>query len=407
VQLKNYNDTIDWLFKQFPSYQNIGASAYKPGLDNVKQLMQAFDNPQEDLDFIHIAGSNGKGSTASMLASIYTEANFKVGLFTSPHLLDFRERIRVNGQVIDEQTVIAFCNTVRNRKWDIQPSFFEITLCLALLHFKKEKCDLCILETGLGGRLDATNVVTPRLSIITNISLEHTQFLGNTLEEIAFEKGGIVKENISVVIGNMTKEVHTVFDRITQERKSKKILAERKKTEFNIPLLGDYQKDNFACVLSSLEELQPNYTVSDQQIASGLDRLTRNTGFKARLQVVEQNPRVIYDVSHNPEGIQKTLDFFSSEIASNKLLIVYGTSADKNLDEIFDLFPKNIRYFMTEFSNSRSARHEQLNEKSNKFKLDSTFFPDPKAALSKAKQLADKDNTILVFGSFFMIHDVL
>lgn len=398
-----YKETIDWLFQQFPSYQNVGVKAYKPGLENTEKLLAHFGNPHHDLKFIHVAGTNGKGSTCSMLASILTESGNMVGLFTSPHIQDFRERIRVNGEMVSEEFVIDYVQQIQAANIDFEPSFFEISFLMALLWFKQSNCTVCVIETGLGGRLDATNVIIPLLSLITNISLEHTQFLGNTITEIAGEKAGIIKNNVPVVIGEREIESSKVFDAIAQEKNALIQYAPDNEISIpmNFPLLGNYQQANYKLVKMAIDLLQPSFPISFENISQGLSNLTKNTGFYGRLQVISESPRVIFDVSHNEAGIKATLDFFKDE----QLVIVYGTSADKNLDAIFPLFPQNAAYLFTEFENERSATTQKLDEYALNFKLSALFFKNAQNALFKAKTIANKGDTILVFGSFFLISD--
>lgn len=407
MQLKSYSETIDWLFQRFPSYQNIGASAYKPGLENVLKLCEAFDNPHEKLKFVHVSGSNGKGSTCSMLASFLTENNLKTGLFTSPHLVDFRERIRVNGNLISEEEVILFCQRINSLELDFEPSFFEITFVMALENFVKNHCAICVIETGLGGRLDATNLIQPLLSIITTISLEHTNFLGNSLEEIAFEKAGIIKNQTPVIIGNRNPITEKVF--ITKAKTENSNIQFNGDSSFpipeNFPLLGKYQIENYQTVCMAIGELSKTYELTMDKMEISLDKLTKNTGFQGRLQIVSESPRVIFDVSHNVEGIKATLSFLMSKFG--KLNIVYGSSADKNFDDIFPLFSKQDTYFFTEFSNERSAELSVLKDYSKIYELEASFFTDPNKALSKAKSLCHNEDTIVVLGSFFLLHDFL
>jgi dihydrofolate synthase / folylpolyglutamate synthase len=408
VQPKSYSETIDWLFQRFPSYQNIGASAYKPGLENILSLCKAFGNPQNQLQFVHIAGSNGKGSTSSILASFLIENQLTTGLFTSPHLVDFRERIRVNGEMISEAEVIDFCEKINQINLDFEPSFFEITFVMALDYFSKQNCEICVIETGLGGRLDATNVITPLLSIITTISLEHTNFLGNDLTSIAFEKAGIIKKNVPVVIGHKNEITFPVFlEKARLENAEMRFATDHFfPTPDNFPLLGDYQRQNYQTVCSGIEILKNHFSMlSMDKMAKALKNLQFNTGFQGRLQIMEENPRVLFDVSHNAEGIKATLDFLES--AGTSLKIVYGSSTDKNFDEIFPLFPLKHTYFFTEFENVRSAGIEILKEKAAKRQLNATFFKNPSNALAEAKHLANNTETILVFGSFFLLHDFL
>lgn len=407
---KKYQDTIDWLFAQFPSYQLMGSSAYKPGLENVNKLCEALGHPESKLKFVHVAGSNGKGSTASMMASFLTENNEKVGLFTSPHLVDFRERIRVNGEMIDEASVIQFCEKIQKLELDFEPSFFEISFCMSLEYFVSMKCGICVIETGLGGRLDATNVIAPALSIITVISLEHTNFLGDTLEKIAGEKAGIIKQNIPVVIGARQKETSAVFETKAQEMQASIFFSDSYAIDFDrdFPLLGDYQKENFktAC-LASLVLNQEKETFDFSKWLPALVNIVKNTGYQGRLQVMSESPRVIFDVSHNTEGIQKTLKFLNSESTKSKLHIVYGSSADKNFDAIFTLFPKDAIYYLTEFENERSATEEKLKNAASKEELNCKTYSSANQALEESKKAANDDDTILVFGSFFLLHDFL
>lgn len=407
MQHKTYLETIDWLFQQFPSYQNIGAAAYKPDLINIQKLCALVGNPHHDLKFVHIAGTNGKGSTSSMLASILTEAHFKVGLFTSPHIIDFRERIRVNGVTISEGAVIDFCRTIKNANLDFEPSFFEITFAMALVHFKKEKCTICVIETGLGGRLDATNVITPLVSVITNIAIEHTQFLGTTLHEIAGEKAGIIKPTIPVVIGETTPETKIVFTEAAVRNKSRIIWCE----EFplpspdRVPLLGEYQRFNLRTVLCTLSQLREmGFTIPEEAIISGLNKLQINSGIFGRMQIVNKSPLVILDVSHNVDGVKKTLDSIE-KINKGQLYIIYGSSSDKNYREIIALFPKDSRLSLCSFSNQRSLSHAELQNLAYELHPTPQIFTSVKEAIEQVQTSANKEDTILAFGSFFLISD--
>lgn len=403
----SYSETLDWLFEQFPAYQFVGASAYKPTLDNTNSLCSIYEHPENKLRFIHVAGTNGKGSTSSMLASILTEAGEKVGLFTSPHIIDFRERIRVNGEMISEQFVVDFSKDIRSKNFSFSPSFFEISFLMALKYFLESKCTVCVIETGLGGRLDATNVITPLLSIITNIGIEHTQFLGNTIEEIGTEKAGIIKNEIPVIIGETTPSTKALFTKIALERKSPIFFSEEFPTsiKFTPPLLGDYQKRNLHTVLLACEHLKPFFKgINDKKISSGLTNLTQNTGFFGRLQIVQKDPLVLFDVSHNKDGIEATLSAVSV-LNKGQLHILYGSSADKDVDEIATLFPKNAQINFTKFSNTRSLSIPQLETLDRKFKFSAKIYSNPPKALEEIQSIANKDDTILVFGSFFLLSD--
>ena len=402
-----YLNTIEWLFKQFPAYHKIGASAYKPDLTNCLRLSELFGNPHLDLKFIHIAGTNGKGSTSSMLASILQESGEKVGLFTSPHIEDFRERIRINGEMISENEVISFCNKVKSFQLDFEPSFFEITWTMALIHFSNLKCTVCVIETGLGGKLDATNIITPILSIITNIGLEHTNFLGDTLEKIAYEKAGIIKNNIPIVIGETLPQTKIVFEKIALEKQSNLYLAENSQvqTPQNFPLLGDYQLKNYRIIDTAIPILNDlGFSISESSISTGLQNLAKNTGFRGRMQIINRSPLTIMDVSHNYDGIKATLESLL-KINTGNIKIVYGTSSDKDLDSIFSIFPLDAEYYFTEFSNDRSAQLTQLKDKAEIIKLNAHFFSNPKEALKSAQKSTNEKDTILIFGSFFLISD--
>lgn len=404
----DYQQEIDWLFHQFPSYQNIGAKAFKPTLANSLAICEFLVNPENKLKFIHVAGSNGKGSTSSMLASILTEAGYKVGLFTSPHIKDFRERIRINGQQITEEKVIEFVQKIKQAKLSFEPSFFEITFGLALEYFNEEQCDFCVIETGLGGRLDATNIITPLLSIITNISLEHTAMLGNTLEEIAVEKAGIIKEGVPVVVGETASHLYPIFEQIAKQRNAKMIRS-TSVTEidnFKTPLLGEYQLENLRTVLCSCQLLaEQGIHLNPTIIQKGLDNLFTNTGFSGRLQIVSESPLTIFDVSHNPAGIKASFKAIS-KLNKGQLHIVYGTSADKDIESILDVLPKDANFYFTAFTSERSMCIEDLKSAAQTFDQSKcTFFSNPHLALKSAQNNANHTDTIVVIGSFFLISD--
>lgn len=386
----------------------MGEKAFKPTLANSWKIMQFLDSPQKKVKCIHVAGSNGKGSTCSILASILTESGYKVGLFTSPHIKDFRERIRINGQQIPEQNVIDFIQKVKTSPLDFEPSFFEITFGMAMEYFANENCDVCIIETGLGGRLDATNVVEPILSVVTNISLEHTALLGDTLEEIAFEKGGIIKPNTPVILGETAPQLYPIFDELAKKNNASVHFASElnSKKNFISPLLGEYQKENLRTVLKTCEVIKLlGFQVKDESIQHGLDNLSRNTGFFGRLHITNTAPLTIFDVSHNPAGISASFRFIE-ELNKGKLHIIYGTSADKDLASILTLFPKDAHYYFTEFSNQRSIDISLLKiEVEKNWSSKCLFFNNPIEALTQAQQHANHEDTIVVIGSFFLISD--
>ena len=402
-----YSEAVSWLFEQFPSYQVIGSKAYKPTLDNTKKLLAILGNPQDDLRFVHVAGSNGKGSTCSMIASALTEAGYTVGLFTSPHIEDYTERIRINGDPIDQQSVVDFIETIQRTEFGFDPSFFEMTFALALKHFISQYCDIAVIETGLGGRLDATNVITPLLSVITNISLEHTQILGDTLELIAAEKAGIIKQGVPIITGEKKPSIQAIFEEKAKTLHADFSLANQHfEVPTDFPLLGDYQKENFKLAKSALNKLNEiGFSINDDHIRKGLERINQNTGYKARLQIWKNDPLTILDVSHNPDGIKHTLETIQ-EINKGALHIVYGTSSDKDIFSILNEFPNEAYFYLTEFSNPRSAKIDQLkNALSAKNVHSSAFFSDAKIALETAQNIAKQSDTILITGSFFLVSD--
>lgn len=396
---QTYLDCVAWLFAKFPAYQQIGASAYKPGLERVELLLEKLNIDPQLIPSIHIAGTNGKGSTAAYCASILTEKKYKVGLFTSPHIYDFSERIRVNGTPISEGFVISFCEKVRRELPHLDASFFELTFAMALAYFQAQKCDYMVIETGLGGRLDATNVIYPRLSIITNISLDHQEFLGNTLEDIAKEKAGIIKKNIPVVIGE--KSIHTaqVFEQQAQALMAPLYFAVAFPIDpqFLIGVQG-YAKQNLKNALVSLnllgEELTP------QLISISLQNLFRNTGHFGRLELVQQQPKVLVDVSHNTAGIEATLRVIENEF-SGKLYIIYGAAKDKNAAEILALFPKEAVIAACTFQNLRSKSKEDWQKLGIV-----TIYDDVNNAKAMILQQMNPEDLLWITGSFFLIADL-
>lgn len=404
MHLNSYKKATEWLFQQFPSYQKIGSKAYKPTLENTRKLLEFIGNPQDDLRFIHVAGSNGKGSVCSMLASILKENGEKTGLFTSPHIVDFSERIRVNGVPIDEQSVVDFVERIKYSDFGFAPSFFEVTFALSLLYFKQQKCSICVIETGLGGRLDSTNVIQPLISVITNISLEHTAILGDTIDLIATEKAGIIKENTPIVSGDKNDFTNRIFQTIAKTNDAPFHLVNREvPIPKNFPLLGKHQKENFQLAISALRIL--DFDISENLIQKGLKNLVQNTGFKARLQVVSESPRIILDVSHNEDGIEKTISALQ-EVDLGKIHLIYGTSSDKDIKSIVKLFPDDWEIYLTEFKNQRSASKKQLEEAFLSFRKEKlTVFSSLSEAMRQVQSLVQQEDTILIMGSFFLVSD--
>ena len=401
---RSYEETLNWLFQQFPSYQKIGSKAYKPTLENTENLLKEIGNPEKDLQFIHIAGSNGKGTTCSILASILKESGYRVGLFTSPHIKDFRERIRVNGEMISEQKVIDFVEKIKSKKRDFAPSFFEVSFSMALDHFRSEQCDICIIETGLGGRLDATNVISPICSVITSISLEHTNLLGDTHEAIAKEKAGIIKDLNPVVLGHMPVEALETIKQISRERHAPFFNAiDNEKLGLFDESTPEYMRYNILVALKVIDLIAlDGFKTTQDAIRAGMQKLSDNTGYRARLEQIATSPDVFLDVSHNTEGINATLSVFKDQV----LHIVYGSSSDKNIVEIASVFPKNARLYLTTFNHERSANLEDLKQAFDKSASEHTsYFTDPQEAFKEAKKNAKDDEIVLVMGSFFLLEN--
>ncbi|AEA44522.1 bifunctional folylpolyglutamate synthase/dihydrofolate synthase [Fluviicola taffensis] len=400
----NYSETIDWLFQQFPAYHNLGAQAYNPGLKNIEELSAFFNHPEEKLRFIHVGGTNGKGSVSNMLASILTESGETVGLFTSPHLFDFTERIRINGNPIDNQFVIDFCEKVQNHSWSIEPSFFEITWMMALDYFHQNNCSIVIAEVGLGGRLDATNIIQPIISVITNIGLDHINILGDTRTKIAFEKAGIIKQNIPVVIGEVDSETFPVFEATANERNSRIIIPLHQDSSLPKGIIG-YQIGNYSIVSAVCDYLEEQGFSCNQPIReNGILNLKANTGFFGRMEIINHSPLTIVDCAHNAEGIHVLMKSIQ-EVNKGRLHCIYGTSSDKNLETIIHELPAEAAYYFTTFENPRSLSFEELTQKMTPRIKKATFFDSPIKALKKAQETVNKSDTILIFGSFFLVHD--
>lgn len=400
----HYSEAIDWLFQQFPSYQNIGKSAYKPDLGNIEQLCVCLGIKHIHLKYIHIAGTNGKGSTSNMLSSILMEAGYKVGTFTSPHLIDFRERIAINDETIPESAVVSFCQEVQENKLSFEPSFFEITFAMALKHFLNTNCEICIIETGLGGRLDATNIITPILSVITNISLDHTDLLGDTITKIAGEKAGIIKPNVPVIIGEHHPETVNVFQEKALKNNATIHYAFE---EFELEETNNYKAINERTVKCTVKKLNTlGFTISKEHIKNGIDNLIKNRNFIGRFQIIEQNPLTILDVSHNEAGLKKTFELLKSTQKGN-LHIVFGASSDKNLTEILPIFPTNASCYFTVFSSKRSCTKKELIHKSRNTHLNILFFDSLEETFNHIKPIVNKEDTLLITGSFFLISDFI
>ena len=430
-----YEEVTTFLFTQLQAFHRVGATAYKADLENTNTLDEYFGHPHRNFKTIHVAGTNGKGSVSHMLASILQEAGYKIGLYTSPHILDFRERIKVNGNMMPKDEVIAFVENHKKIIESINPSFFEMTVAMAFDYFSREKVDVAVVEVGLGGRLDSTNIITPELSIITNIGLEHTSILGDTYQKIAGEKGGIIKHNVPVVIGETHPLTKPVFEQIAKEKHSEIHFADSEfecimSSESNvsdnatdcmcdycvkgerfimcgkIPLCGNYQSKNIQTVVSAFKILQEPFKLKYKNLIDGIEKVVVNTSLIGRWQVISNNPTIICDSGHNKDALQYVVPQLK-QICKNRLHFVLGFSNDKNLDAILPLFPQNASYYFTKAAIERGLDEIKLREKALEFGLSGESFGSVKEAFWAAKESASVDDVIYVGGSMFVIAEVL
>lgn len=404
----NYQETTNWMFNQLPMYQLQGASAYKEDLTNIKLLAAHLGNPETQLKCIHIAGTNGKGSTSHMLASVLHEAGYNVGLYTSPHLKDFRERIKINGQEISENFVCEFIEKHKSFFEANDMSFFEMSVGLAFDYFASEKVDIAIIEVGLGGRLDATNIITPLVSVITNIGLDHTQFLGNTLEAIAGEKAGIIKQDVPVVVGEYTTETQPVFLAKAEEKKAPIYFASDLISEvFPSDLIGDYQFHNKKTVQQTIKIINEttDFKVSDESIKLGLLNVVKNTALQGRWQQLGENPKIICDTAHNKHGLTVVMNQIKKETFEN-LHIVLGVVNDKDLDSILPLFPQSAHYYFCSPNSSRGLSTEILQNEAKKHQLIGEKYDSVESAFAEAKKNASENDFIYVGGSTFVVAEL-
>jgi len=399
---------LQWLFSQLPMYQRDGKAAYKANLDNTVALSGFLGHPESAFKSIHVAGTNGKGSTSHMLASILQEAGYNVGLYTSPHLKDFRERIKVNGTPIPKRSVTSFVAKNRTFFEKHQLSFFEMTVGMAFDYFRRKKIDIAIVEVGMGGRLDSTNIITPEVSVITNIGMDHTQFLGSTLAEIASEKAGIIKSGIPVVIGETTSETKAVFQKISEEKHAPIYFAEEEVfSHYPSDLKGNYQKINKRTVLKTIAVLQKlDWSISEKHIKNGLQSVVANTGLMGRWQVLQDCPKVICDTAHNKEGLQYVLAQLQEEAFQN-LHIVLGMVSDKDSAAVLPLFPKNAHYYFCKPDIPRGMPAEYLQEAASSFGLQGKCYASVKKALETAQLHATDQDLIFVGGSTFVVAEVV
>ena len=403
-----YQDTLNWLFNQLPMYQRQGKSAYKADLSNTHVLINHLNNPHLNFKSVHVAGTNGKGSTSHMLASVLQEAGYKVGLYTSPHLKDFRERIKINGQVVSKQFVIGFIK--RNKAFfeENQLSFFEMTVGMAFEYFSKKQVDIAVVEVGLGGRLDSTNVITPEVSVITNIGLDHTQFLGNTLEKIASEKGGIIKPETPVVIGETQKETKPVFEKLVNKNKAKIVYADKVvKSVLGSDLKGTYQFKNIKTAIQTVKELkQKGWRISEANLKNGLLNVIKNTGLLGRWQVLRTNPKVVCDTGHNREGLTYVMNQISKE-KFKRLHIIFGVVNDKDLDSIIDLLPKEATYYFCKPKISRGLPAATLRSYFLDRNYDGEVYKSVNEAYRNAMDASSEDDFIFIGGSTFVVAEII
>jgi dihydrofolate synthase/folylpolyglutamate synthase len=427
----NYQQTIEYLFSRLPMFSRIGAAAFKKDLTNTITLCEHLENPHQKFKSIHIAGTNGKGSVSHMLAAILQTAGYKTGLYTSPHLKDFRERIKIDSEEVNEEFVIDFTARIKPLIEEIEPSFFEITVAMAFDYFANEKVDIAVIEVGLGGRFDSTNIITPVLSVITNIGWDHMNILGDSLEKIAFEKAGIIKQNIPVVIGETLSETKPVFEKAAAEKKAtihyskqnRNIaawewdkheliveVAEAGKTDhkvFNLDLPGLYQSKNLLTVLeacSVLKELK--YKIDESDIREGLQKTKKLTGLHGRWEIIHEHPTIILDVGHNEDGIKQIVQ--QIELTTHHdLHIIIGLVKDKEIDKVLSLLPHSANYYFVQAHIPRALPADILKEKAAAFKLKGKVVPDVNAAISEARLKAHKDDLILVCGSVFLVGEVI
>lgn len=423
--MTEYQETIDFLFTQVPMFQKVGAGAYKPGLQTVKTLSAAFGNPHTQFPAIHVGGTNGKGSTAHTLAAVLQSAGYKVGLFTSPHLLDFRERIKVDGQMISEGDVVDFVKNYRRHGLDIAPSFFELTTVMAFDHFARMNVDVAVIEVGLGGRLDSTNIITPKLSVITNISFDHVALLGDTLPQIAFEKAGIIKDGVPVVVGEAPdREVRNVFVQKAESTGSTIVFADDaprfssatdveggilyKDTAFGDitgELSGECQRKNTATILCALEMLRDmGWSITRESVSEGFANVVELTGLMGRWMKLSSHPDVICDTGHNTGG----WDYLAGTLSGIKdLKMVIGFVNDKDVTGILAMMPRNAEYYFTRASVDRALSEDTLGLLGREAGLRGDVYPTVAEAMDAALDAADENSTIFVGGSTFVVADLL
>lgn len=401
-----YQEAVEWLFVQAPNYQIDGQKAYKPGLDNIRKLCDFFGNPQEKIRCIHIGGTNGKGSTSNMLASVLQESGYKTGLYNSPHLTDFTERIKINGKKCDKEFVYHFIKKLKNLPEDIQPSFFEFTTIMAFEYFYQQQVDVAIIEVGLGGRLDSTNIILPLVSAITNVQLDHQNILGDTVEEIAGEKAGIIKSHIPIISGDENEVVKNLIKDKADRENALFIDATLLETDLSSDLKGNYQKKNIRVVLALIEELRKtDFVVSEKNIEEGLLKVHQNTGFIGRWFEFSQNPLTICDTAHNHAGLEYVFAQLSS-INKHKH-IVLGFVNDKKIDDVMKILPANAMFYFAKPSIQRGRPPQEYEDLLQEAKISYKIFNSVQEAYLAAKENCRNDEMIFIGGSNFVVGEFL
>lgn len=420
-----YREALDYLYNRLPVFHISGASAYKPGLENTVRLLDALGNPHTRFKSIHIAGTNGKGSVSHYLAAILQQAGYKTGLYTSPHLVDFGERIRINGEMIDQQYVVDFIKTYHELTEKVQPSFFELTMAMAFDYFTHENVDFAIIETGLGGRLDSTNIITPELSIITTIGLDHTEFLGNTLAQIAFEKAGIIKSGVPVVIGELLPETKPVFEEKAAQKASRMVVAESNfnvsflnnengtlnfsfnNKRFSSQLTGTYQLKNLATVFAAIDQLKlKDFIITDEAVQEGLARVCDSTGLRGRWEKLSDEPLIIADTGHNVQGITAVVNQLR-EFSFKRKRIIIGMVNDKDIRGMLSLLPGDSEYYFTNANTKRALPATELMQQAIEFNLYGNTFNTVKEAVQAALSESTPEDMILITGSNFVVGEAL
>jgi dihydrofolate synthase / folylpolyglutamate synthase len=403
-----YQETLKWMFSRLPMYQNQGKSAYKANLDNIINLDNYLGHPHLSFKSVHVGGTNGKGSTSHMLASVLQEAGYKVGLYTSPHLKDYRERIKINGEEIEESYVVDFINSHKTFFEEHKLSFFEMTVGMAFRYFSDQKVDIAIIEVGLGGRLDATNIITPILSLITNIGMDHTEFLGDSLEKIAVEKAGIIKPHVPVVIGETQVETKNVFiDKASQTKSNIYFADQIWNSEINCQLKGSYQRKNTKTARVALDRIREmGYNITDKHIETGFNKVIENTGLRGRWQVISKNPLAICDTAHNKEGLQLVINQLMS-LDFDKLHIVFGAVKDKDLNAIIPILPANATYYFCKPNVMRGLDLDELKNKFLAFNIRGQVYSSVKQAFDTAKEQASTNDLIFIGGSTFVVAEII